>query len=166
MAQIHNSELLKGMQDSAKLQTIRDRIPDQLADKIVPVMEVNPKLLRVCNIVRGANKATTASATLYTTPTDKDFYLTGIALSYTKNVTCDTATGALNVTVYIDGALQTLFSLAKLTLTAEEKTGSITFPIPVKLDRNTPITYGTTWTAGAMIQAISIVGYTVDNVNA
>jgi hypothetical protein len=52
MAQIFNSELKKQLIDGAKLQTSKDVIPSQLADKVVPVMEVNPKLLKYCGINR------------------------------------------------------------------------------------------------------------------
>ncbi len=48
MSQINRTELLKGMRDDAKIQNA-ESIPTQLAEKVVPVLEVNPRLLFCIN---------------------------------------------------------------------------------------------------------------------
>jgi hypothetical protein len=168
MAQVYNSDLLKELRDASKLQQLSESIPNQLDTKIVPVIEVNPKLLRVVNIIRGTAKTTTGSATIYTTPTDRDFYLTAITFAVTKNAACDVASGRYGLQMYIDGAAQVIGMVSVQTLTASDIATSMTFDTPIKIDRNTSIVTagGVSFTAGAMITTTSILGFTVENTNA
>jgi hypothetical protein len=167
MATIYNSDLTKELREGAKLQTSTDSIPSQLAEKVVPVMEVNPKLLKSCNIIRHVNNAASGSNTIYTTPTDRDFYLVTAWLSYTKNVTCDITTGAVAITAQAEeGSAFTILGLANFTLAVESDSGQISFPTPVKLKRGTAITMSGTFTAGAMSRSGGITGYTIDNIQA
>lgn len=168
MATIHNTDLTKELKDGGKLQQLRDVIPSQLADKVVPVMEVNPKLLRRSNIVRSGGSITAGSATIYTTPGDKDFYLTACSASFIKDAANDNATGRFNAIVAtVEGIAQNLISFAVLTLTAQQQTVTISFPTPIKIDKNTAISIAsTTIGAGSFAKYGNIVGYTVDNINA
>ncbi len=42
---IYNSDVTKELRDGGKI-SLRDAIPNQLAEKVVPVMEVNPKFYK------------------------------------------------------------------------------------------------------------------------
>jgi len=141
MAKIHNTETIKEVIDGGKIQTSSDVVPTQLADKIVPVMEVNPKLLKTVNIVRYANATNPASATtIYTTPTNQDFYLTGATINSIKTATSDLSTGVFtSLQVVINGATQRLFSANGITLTAQEHNVNMVFSPPIKIDRNSVI---------------------------
>lgn len=141
-------------------------MPSELAEKVVPVMEVNPKLLRRCNIVRGGNQSTTGTFTIYTTPTGKEFYLSAATLSLTKDAACDASSGVVSMFATVDGVSQTIVRLSVLTLTAQDKEIALTFSVPIKVDANTNITVGGAFTAGNLIRGGSIIGYTVDNPNA
>lgn len=167
MAWIYNTELSKELKEGAKLQQTRDIIPNQLADKVVPVMEVNPKLLRRINIVRNVSSAVTAGMTAYTTPTGaQDFYLTGFQFSLTKDAACDAATGTLTITATIDGASRVLGNYSHITLTADSVIIDREFTIPVKIDRGSTIANSITFAAGVCTRSLCITGYTVDNPNA
>lgn len=167
MATIYNSDLSKELIEGAKIQTSREGIPTQIAEKVVPVMEVNPKLLRRVNVVRGISKTNTGAQVIYTTPTDKDFILTGVIYAVTKNAACDAATGRSGISVIIEGATQTIGMVSILTATASDQSNSIDFPQGIKLDRGQNISTAgsTTYAAGNMSITATILGYTIDNAN-
>lgn len=133
----------------------------EVLEYITPTIEIKP----INNITRDANvNVSGAGSVIYTTPTDKDFYITGVTFSYTKDVACDTATGKTSILATINGtANRPLISLAILTLTAEGKQLSLTFSNPIKIDRGTNITFSnTTYAAGSMVRVCNIYGYTIE----
>lgn len=164
MSNINNTELLIGMRDNAKVQNT-ENIPSQLADKVVPVMEVNPMLLRRCNIVKGNVRTSTGVVTIYTTPTNKDFYLTSVCFGVSKDAVCNVATGLLNISISVEGttAYTHLCNTPVITLTASSSIVSQSFPVPIKLDRNTTVSMASTFGAGVLVLAGNIAGYTVEN---
>lgn len=166
MATIYNSELLKELKDGGKLQQSRDIIPTQLADKIVPVMEVNPKLMRRCNVLRSGSSAVSGSISLYTTPTDRDFFLTSLHLGIIKDAACDIATGAVNLGITVDGTARNFISIPVITLTAQNIVRDVAFCTPIKVDRGTSISITGTYTAGVMSRTGGLSGFYSDNPNA
>jgi hypothetical protein len=167
MATIHNTDLTKELKEGGKLQQLRDVIPSQLADKVVPVMEVNPKLLRITNTTATATVNATGAGTVYTTPADKDFFLTNVHLHVIKNVVCDAATGVyVNFTVVQDGATKSLIALSGITLTAQEDIVTLNLSQPMKIDRNSLIRWTGTYAAGVMVRSANVIGYVVENINA
>lgn len=156
-AKIFNSYLTKEIIDGAKLQQNLGGIPSEIAEKVIPVMEVNPKLLRVCNIVRSD---TATNNTLYVIPTNKDFYLVSAFVQAGF-----TAAGQSTsfISAVIDGQTQKIVQ-NKVTcgagLTANDTT-SINPCFPIKIDRGTTIVLNVgNWGSGG------IVGYTLDNITA
>ena len=109
--------------------------------------------------VHGNTRTTTGSLAIYTTATDKDFYCVGVAVSFSKNAACDVASGALQLSMYIGGVVTYPILLSVQTLTAES--GHIFYPFvyPVKVDRNTNISFSGTFTAGAMVRSGTVFGY-------
>lgn len=82
---------------SEQLATNNSQVPDiQVPSIVQPTISIEPEL----NILRSATSATT----LYTTPSDKDFYLTSISLSGSSNAS---ATVTLTVTTF-DNASRTI----------------------------------------------------------
>jgi hypothetical protein len=166
MAFIHNSDLTKELVKGIALQQTRDQIPNQLAEKVVPVMEVNPKLLRVCNIVRGVASSATGSVTIYAIPADRDFFLTACALAIEYDAICDNSSTYIEVNIdgVTSGTNPILFS--HITGNAGSRQMSFSFPVPIKVKSGTNIVMSGTKTAGAFNKVANIVGYTVENVNA
>jgi len=161
MATIHNSDLSKELQQGAKIQINRDVIPNQLAEKVVPVMEVNPKLLRRIDIHKAGTLTNGTSATIYTTPADKDFFLVALQLSIIKDGNSTSTSTAINGTV--NGVSAKIISIAGITITASAGSTSLTLPIPMKIDRNSNITLTHT-TNVANIRGDGIIfGYTVED---
>jgi hypothetical protein len=164
MAQIYNTDLSKELIKGASIQVNRDLVPSQLAEKVVPVMEVNPNLLRKANIYVGTGSAASGTSTVYTTPTNKDFYLIGISMALIKDATCDTATGKVTINGTPDGLAQLeLIGIPIITLTAQSASISRDFIMPILLKRNTTINSTQTYTAGLSSRTFSIIGYVVEN---
>lgn len=160
MATIYNSQLTRELTDAAKIQVSRDKIPNQLAEKVVPVMEVNPKLLRRANIVRSGTATGTGASTIYTTPSNQDFFLTHAELSIIKDAASDYATGGYPLNVTIDGVTRSILIISILTLTAQNQTVGIAFNTPVKLDRGSTIALNSaSSTAGTFIRAATFGGF-------
>lgn len=168
-AKIYNSNLTQEMVDSAKLQVGNGGIPQELAEKVIPVMEVNPKLLRITNFVTSANGTGNTNTTVFNASAAKDFYLTSVSLSAVKDATCDMATGNLVVVaVTCQGRTAYLLNLPCLTLTAQQAQLALNFSPPIKIDRGSTITMdrGGAITAGTCSRSCSITGYYVDNITA
>lgn len=165
MVTIHNSDLFKEIREGTKSQQLRDGVlPTQLAEKIVPVMEVNPKLLRRPNIIINTSKSVTGASTVYTTQNAaKDFYLTNLSVRYQKDATCDAATGYLTLSCVIDGATTYLAGLPVITALAQTGSCDLNFPFPIKIDRNSALSFTGTFTAGILLRNVSLIGYYVDN---
>lgn len=134
--QTQNPEMVRELRDSLKAQGF-EAMPLNVAGTLQPVIEVNPRLLRRCSIVKTNTLSNGTSATIYTTPTDADFFLVGGFVSYTKDATSTSTNSNLRVT--IDGATADVLIISGLTLTAEGKAASISFPVPIKVDRGTNI---------------------------
>lgn len=167
MAIIYNTDLSKELKEGAKLQQLRDIIPSQLADKVVPVMEVNPKLLRRTNLIKSNIRSTSGNHSIYTSPaTGQDVFLETFTISMIKDVICDAATGSFNVNITVDGATIDVFRLPIITLTAQSSSIVLTLPHPVKIDRNSSVLMTGTFAAGVCVRSLSCTGYIVDNINA
>lgn len=139
MAKIYNSDLTKGLAKNAGIQQNTDKIPNELAEKVVPTCETNPELLRKITIVRDITITDSSSGTIYTTPTNQDFYLTDVQMDGFKSAAAGTT--EFYITVTINGATKKIISMHHPTTTAINNLhAEKSFLLPIKLDRNTNIT--------------------------
>lgn len=162
---IYNSDLTRELREGAKIQLSTDGVPSELADKVIPTMEVNPKLFRISNaFFQGTSSTTSTTASIGTTLTDRDTFINAATLTLQKDVTCDNVTTFLQVVVV--GAIRKIIVFDNLSLTATSRELSISFPNPIKLDRGTNIVIGASFGAGALIRGATCIGYTVENINA
>lgn len=118
----------------------------QVAEFIQPVISLHPKI----NIVR---------VNAYTTPTDKDFYLTNITLTGT-HAAADTGTIVI-MRAFVDGVQQTLLRLPGISLVAQEPMviSENYQTSPIKIDRGTAIDIsatGTWTTTGGTIKGFTM----------
>lgn len=163
---IQNSDTTKEVRDVARL-SISEGFPNKLGDVIMPVVDVNPKHARVCDIVRGNSNTGATAISVYTTPAStekRDFYLTGFSASLSKDATCDVPSGTVNITVVTNGLTSVLGTISYTTLKAENSNISHALSTPIKLDRNTAIilTATGTITAGVLSKSIAICGFLAD----
>jgi len=161
MAQIYNSDLTKELVQGSKLQQARDIIPNQLADKVVPVMEVNPKLLRTTNLFKAGVLSDAVSATIFTASIDRETYIQDIWFSYKTDVNA-TATN-FNVSAVIDGATQNLVIIRKNNLTAEKDSGFLSFDSPIKIDKGSIVTVTSDTNVASFRFSVCFTGFTVEN---
>lgn len=160
MATINNSDTIKRILNDAKIQTSIDDVPNQLASKVVPVLIANPE--RIVNVIKNYNKANTGASTMYTTPTDKDFYLTDVWLSGSADVLYD-GTSA-RITAIAEGAVAVdVLSHKNQTLTIFQNVfHNRPFNPPVKLERGSVIAVVLSFAAGTPFYTAGFSGYTVD----
>jgi hypothetical protein len=160
MAYIDNSETKKEINDAIRGNAVSNIAPTQLANQVIPVIDVNPKNLRRCNIVRAGVASNAISGTIYNTPADKDFFLCSSTISLTKDATSTSTSSRMNV--IIDGATQVINRIDGFTLTAQQQTSNITFSTPIRIDRNTSITVTNTTNVANVTNGGTITGYTVE----
>jgi len=170
MVTIHNSDLFKELRDGAKSQQLRDGdLPSQLAEKVVPVMEVNPKLLRR-DIVLGslASNLTASAVANIVAASNRETYITGISFAGIKDATCDiTTTAARGAFITQEGVDNPICYFPILVSTAQSWNVNIQFKNPIKIDKNTPIYVSTSaFTTGLFSRTFIVYGYRVDNPNA
>jgi len=158
----NNSALTKELIDGGRLQVVNG-VPQTINNNIQPVMEVNPKLLKVVNKT-AVSTSTATSATIYTTPANQDFYLTFASLSVIKDV--GNLSTSETIRVRIDGATSTILSIASISGTAQTQQTQLNFSPPIKCDKSSVIDLIAT-DATAVIRLVGIIGgYIVDNSNA
>lgn len=162
MAQIHNTDLFKELKEGIRLQQLNDVVPSQLADKVVPVMEVNPKLLRMITRSIFTTATATGTSTIFNTPVNQDFYVTGSILSLSDDVTSDGIQAY--ITVYVNGEVVRINSILKSPLTLTAINNSIMLPMPIKCDRNSTISSTSAFTVGASRRSCVVMGY-IDDVS-
>lgn len=138
MTYVDNSNTDKELNEAIRGNAVTNIIPKKIADFIQPVININPKDYKLQERVITRSSA----GTIYTTPTDKDFYLTGIHLS----ATCVTvgANGNASVSGFPEGITSaTTFNSLVLSPTAiiDSSTGvsNLMFQRPIKCARNTAI---------------------------
>ena len=158
MEQINNDQTIK--ESSAVLGYQVQTIPPLDTSKISLVANVNPKDYRRCNIVRRSSAINSTGGTIYTTPTDKDFFLNSVALSVIKDVTSTSILS--NITCIIDGATNQILSIPGISLTVQNQSLSISFPIPIKIDRGSAIGVSNSTNVANISTNAMITGYTVD----
>lgn len=142
-----------------RAQRILNTKMDNLSDEVNGPLAVIP-IEPICRISRSQQAIVTGSSTIYTTPTDKDFYLCNVQFSFSKDAACDVATGSIGIQTTIDGAAQIIIRLPVITLTAQNNTLSFNFVKPLKIDRGVTLILTGTYTAGVMSRTGNIVGYT------
>lgn len=163
MSLVRNSDTLKELREASQLQQASEPTPTALSQQVVAVMEVNPKLLRRANTVKSGTASNALTQTIFTTPTDFDFYITGACLSMIKDATSQSVISTISA--FVNGANQRVLAISGITLTAQADTIYATFSPPLKVDRGTAITVtNSNLTANVRADA-SIIGYSVENVN-
>jgi hypothetical protein len=159
MAYIDNTQTKVEMNDAMRGNSVSNIAPTRISDVIQPVININPKDYRRINIV----KSRTNAGTVYTTPTDKDFYLAAIFIGG-SSITAGANAATISAIIEGDTSSTALASL-KLsnTVVIDATSGNIpmTFPLPIKLAKGSAISSATGGTFAAV--TFSIYGYTVEN---
>ncbi len=155
---ITNSDTVKELQEAAGLQFAMDMEEKDIQKLIVPTIEINPKLLRFCNIVKNATASNATAATIFTTPANQDFYLLAAQMSMIKDASATSLASSIDLTP--EGAqLASIMVIRGISLTAQNDSLTISFPVPLKLERNTTITINNTTATATVVSSGMIVGF-------
>jgi len=129
---IFNPETIKEMRDVLRIQGTEPLPPLSL------VANVNPKNTRKINICRRQTLTNGTTATIYSVPTDRRFYLTNVSLSMIKDATATTTT--VSVIGTIKGETETrILDFVGLTLTAQNQVATLNFAFPCEMEPGTTI---------------------------
>ena len=136
---------------SSILNTTIKELGVQVTDGNKPLDTINlvyPVNLKYATLVKSTSINATGSQNVYTTPTTKDFYVTHLTISFTKNAACDCTNFGIYAQVL--GASQYLIRCGVQTTTANDSINqTVSFPYPIKIDRNSSIVIAASWGAGA-----------------
>lgn len=165
MAKINNQAVIQKLIDELGLYPVREQVPTELAEKILPVFQVNTENVTIqtppATVVAAVEKSGNGGVTVYTVPSTGKFYLTNVAIT---NVAGTSTTGPKNsfVSVVLEGVTSKVINLMIEAGAAgtENNATSMNFHNPILLD------------AGSTIELVngvsqvdswaSIVGYTTD----
>lgn len=161
MATIYNSELQKEIAKGAKLQQAVDAIPSKLSDIVVPVMEVNPKILKNVNYSMDGTLTSATSSTISTLPSNRDFYLTNAHIGYYKDASATST--KFTLTVVINGAETVLLTLNGIPTTAQNNEIVISLNTPIKLDRGSLIRLRSSTAVANFTVYANVMGYLEQN---
>jgi len=156
MATINNSKIQERIAREAKIQLSVDSVPNQLAEKVVPVLVSNPD--KHC-LSASVSSTSTGNTTVYAGGT-RQVYICSASISTEDDAVSDATLIRLNAV--INGQSKDLIKVAKLTTSAGKRDHSITFPIPVKIDLGTNVTLIQSFSAGTENASANITYYEVD----
>jgi hypothetical protein len=152
-----NSEVTQGIQKAIKRQGTPEY---KVSDTIIPTIEVNPQIIKNV-VIANVDTGTSGATTIIASDPNRDIYITSVSLSIIKDVTCDIATGSVNVNSTFLGALKNIIGLPVISLTAQNQSISVSFPHPLKIDRNAGVSISGTHAAGVLRRNV-VVSYFVD----
>lgn len=150
----YNVDILQKVSNNFKPKG--ELLPDQISEEIVLTYDVTPDT----NVILSATCVNATSATIYTTPLDRDFFLKEIQFTYSKDAS-STSTNLL-VTAIIDNVTKNLYRVNVLTTTATQGgVDHISFKNPIKIDRNTIIAIANDSATANINISATIFGYLV-----
>ena len=166
MAKINNSAVMQKLIDELELYPAKDTIPSELAEKILPVFQVNSEQLTITttpsNVVASQVLNGAGPATIYTTPATEKFYLTNVCLSARCGSAVTTGNENTSVSVTINGAAVKIAGIIFKVIAAgiEQEGGDVVLNLqnPILIDASTNITMESD--NGGNGSIASIVGYT------
>jgi hypothetical protein len=141
-------------------QMLADGIPTAIRGDIQPVIDMSADLHLRVNDVRTGLLTNSTSGTVFTTDANRDYFMHGFVLSWTKDATATNTNMAIRTT--INATLVQLATLRVLSLTASRDDVVVFFPVPIKIDRSAAVSLiSDTNVANFFIQC-SIFGTVVD----
>jgi len=154
MVKHHNTTLI---QDIQRIFNFKGEVPlSEVSDLLIPVVLI----ARVANVIRQTTRTATGAAGIFSTPSDKDFYLVSCNLSSITDATSDGVRVFIRAT--ISGVVREILTIRLQATVAEARDKVLVFNTPLKIDRGTNIDVVPAFTAGAEGHEASICGYTVE----
>ena len=160
MAKINNAQIIQKLVDELKLYPGTDLIPTELADKILPVFQVNDQNVSVtrstATVVRNGEAGEVGAAvTLFATAATGKFFLTNVAIAVHNQ---SIGSVLFDITITIDGTARKIL-LGKMQNADNPFFLSADLQNPVLIDQSTNIVLNGT-NVGDFSAFGTIVGYT------
>lgn len=154
-----NKQLVNTAIDELKLNPRTDAVPQQVIPTIQPVFELKRKTITVFSSASASNAT---SALVYTTPSDRDFYLVASHLSMKKDGSSPSTSSSIVAVPDSTGAGVAINFVQGSASLAQEAHIYMDYPLPIKLKRNSQITVTNSSGTATIIASAFIYGYTED----
>lgn len=158
MVKIYNPDLFKEIQRKFNL---KGEEISETYDGIMPCVNIKPRINVVASATLADSGATSAS--IYSVPSDKDFYVTSVSLSYSKDVNATTTYFAIYANV--DGSTKYLAWIATVAGVAEHDSLTLAFPYPIRIDKAGTIGVVVSANVASFRMAGGITGYYEDTLS-
>jgi len=144
---LYNPEVHNEIRTAAKTQPGSQTINTSLHNVAIPTIEVNPKIVK--NGYSFPKSQSTTGTVYLGNPggSTRDFYITGVYVSFVKDASCDVATGDLQVDIPVLGTNIAVVVMPVITLTAEKFSTFVSFGHPIKVDKGGNFQFTGTFTA-------------------
>lgn len=159
MVYIDNTQTKREIDDAIRGNSVSNVAPSQVNNSIQPVININPKDYRKINICTSITRTSGGTTTLITSDANKDTFLTNVYAVWNMDVATAITTHRIRFTQ--DGATKDIF-FPNTNLVVCSGGISIDFLYPIKIDRNTAVTFVVTSTAGNYSCTGGIAGYSVE----
>lgn len=163
MVEIQSKEVIDKISAELKIQPSME-IPRELNKNIQLVYNINSDnfIKNTDELTDSGPRTVTGPLTSFTTPINKDFFLTNVTASFIKDATCDSATGAYDVSIVVNGRVTSILSFPIITLLAQEGVRILYFNPSILIDRNTSIILNGVFTVGVCVRTLDVQGFTRD----
>lgn len=157
MGLINNGEVVNAYTNDLNLQPTVSKVLNSNSDFVQPTYDFSNT--RLINVVAFGNSANTTTTTIYTTPSDRDFFLTSANFAWAKDATATSQNFSLRSTVYGGGVTQILQG-AGITLVAMNGQQGINFNPPLRLARGAAVTLNSSNAVANTNMNGTIMGFT------
>lgn len=151
----HNTNILQKISDTFKPKG--EMLPEYVDEGITLIYDVEPD----CNVILDATATDATSATIYTTPADRDFFIKAVYLTTSRSAGATSLNST--ITCVVGGTTKTLCRLNTLTTTAGQALYTyLPLPKPLKVDRGSIIAVTNSTNVTLITTTGIIYGYLVD----
>jgi len=155
MARINRSEVMDAMKDGLRLDVAVDKIPNQLAEKVVPIFNCKERRLI---LVSGITAVNSTSAIIFTTSATKRTFIIGAVLSYSRDAGATSTSSYINATPFGFTTTRTILELRYNSGAADRNAIILTLPQPMELKKSSNVSVYNA-TGDANISAEGIIYY-------
>ena len=136
-AKVNNAELIKNLINKAKININIDNVPSELAEKIIPVLEVSTPAQLIQIEAGTASDAT--FATIYTTSSNKNTYLVGAELTTSKDALATSIVSSISIVPFGKAGVSILTTRYEPTTAGHIHREIFFGNHPIKLAKNSEI---------------------------
>lgn len=149
MEKINNIDTIQEVQKA--LGYVPTKIPKLDTRKVILTRDVTEDFHRTITKIGVIDENVTRNGVaIFTTSANKDTYVVSIGLQNMSDVTADNENILISATL-ASGKTQNILSMRKISLTTFSQSVRQDFPIPLKLARNSAVSFTNVFTVGASV---------------